>query len=221
MNRRGLWLAILGTAAVGSGLFVSARWPAPALAQERGARGAAKGAEKAAAVPQAPVSVQDAMLRPFDLPFGRETSLEEVRQFLARALNAPVVLDVAALDRLDLTPEDTVRLDLKGVRLKVGLKLLLAQVGMAFRVEAEDNLLVLTDPGESGDPAERGLAEIKELHRDIHDLRDAVDDLRDLVEEDLGVEPETKKDHTALVRAGSRRPDRSRPRPATRRGVRG
>jgi len=221
--RSGRWALIGLAVAVAAGVVASTRWSL--LAQDRAARGQARAkveASKDAAAPApAPGSVQDAILRPVDLPFGAETTLEDVRKFLARSLNAPVVLDLAALDRLELTPEDTVRLDLKGVRLKVGLKLLLDQVGLTFRVVAEDNLLILTDPGQSGDPAERALAEAKSLHRDIHDLLDAVDDLRDLVEEDLGVEPETKKDHTALVRAGSRRPDRSRPRPATRRGVRG
>jgi len=213
MRGRRRWLVVLVAAVVGSGVAISSRWSA--LAQDRG-----PGKEKgAAAVRPGPCSVQDAMIRPFDLPFAQETSLEDVRAALARGLDAPVVLDIAALDRLDLTPADTVRLDLKGVRLKVGLKLLLDQVGLSFRIVAEDNLLILTDPAESGDPAERTMAEIKELHRDLHDLQDAVDNLRDLVEEDLGFEPETRKDRTTVVRVGSRRPKAASP--TARRGVRG
>jgi hypothetical protein len=176
--------------AVAVGVFASARWTLQA--QDRAARGQAKArADNSGARPSAPaVSVQDAMLRPFDLPFGEETSLEEVRQYLAKTLGGQVVLDRSALGRLELTPEDTVQLDLKGVRLKVGLKLLLDQVGLTFRVVPEENLLILTDPEGSDDPAARSLAELKTLHREVHELQDAVDDLRDLVEEELGIEPE-------------------------------
>jgi hypothetical protein len=186
--------------AVAVGVFASARWTLQA--QDRAARGQAKArADNSGARPSAPaVSVQDAMLRPFDLPFGEETSLEEVRQYLAKTLGGQVVLDRSALGRLELTPEDTVQLDLKGVRLKVGLKLLLDQVGLSYRVVPEDNLLILTDPDGSDDAGLRVLAEIKTIHREMHDLQDAVDDLRDLVEEDLGVEPEPQKNQSTLVR---------------------
>jgi hypothetical protein len=98
------------------------------------------------------------------------------------------------------TARRTVQLDLKGVRLKVGLKLLLDQVGLSYRVVPEDNLLILTDPDGSDDAGLRVLAEIKTIHREMHDLQDAVDDLRDLVEEDLGVEPEPQKNQSTLVR---------------------
>jgi hypothetical protein len=50
---------------------------------------------------------------------------------------------------------------------------------MTYRVVAEDNLLVLTDKEGSEDPAEKMMAEVRELHRDIHDLQDAVDELRE------------------------------------------
>ncbi len=135
------------------------------------------------------ISVGDALLRPFDFPFEEPTTLTDVQKYLAKALGAPVVLDLAALDRLDVDPEDTVQLDLKAVRLKTGLKLLLDQVGMTYRVVAEDNLLILTDAVEAGEPIDRALRELKALHLEMHDLRDAIDDLRDLVEEDLGIEP--------------------------------
>ncbi len=195
--RRGLVMV-----AIICGLLASARWTL--LAQERAgkAQPRAKGEAAAPRAAGGPVSLQDAMLRPFDLPFGEETTLEEVRQFLARSLGAQVILDRSALDRLELAPEDTVQLDLKGVRLKVGLKLLLDQVGLAYRVVPEDNLLILTEPESSDDPAVRVLAEIKAMHREIHDIQDAVDDLRDLVEEELGIEPEKAKNHTTIVGLG-------------------
>ena len=150
------------------------------------------------------VSVQDALLRPIDLPFGAPTSLADVQKHLAGALGAPVVLDLAALDRLDIDPEVTVQLDLKGVRLKTGLKLILDQLGMTYRVEPEDNLLILTDALEGGEPIERALRELKALHEEIHDLQDAVDDLRSLVEEELGVDPQGDPNAAVFVRFGSR-----------------
>jgi hypothetical protein len=126
----------------------------------------------------APVSVQDALTRPFDFPFAKETRIEEVAAQLSKALHAPVVLDRAAMDRADVRPDDTVQLELKGVRLKTGLRLLLDQLDMTYRVEAEDNLLVFTDARGAGDPVNKVLSEIEALHRDVHSLQDAVDDLR-------------------------------------------
>src|SRR3954454_20019713 len=41
------------------------------------------------------LSVQDALEKPFAMPFKKPTSLEEVCRHLKRALNAPVVLDIA------------------------------------------------------------------------------------------------------------------------------
>jgi hypothetical protein len=209
--------------AVSGGVLVSARWTL--LAQERAAKGQARAKADVAVAPNARLSVQDALIRPLDLPFQEATSLEEVRQYLGKALGAQVVLDRAALDRLELVPEDTIQIDLKGVRLKVGLTLLLDQVGLAYRVVPEDNLLILTDPEGSDDLNKRLLAELKSLHREVHDLQDTVDDLRDLVEEDLGVEPDTPR-HTSPLVGLERKGKTSRrsPRPArlaTRSGVGG
>src|SRR5262249_26394737 len=68
--------------------------------------------------------------------------------------------------------------ELNGVRLKTGLKLLLDQVRLTYRVVPEDNLLVLTDRDGADDPLNRLLAEMKELHRDVHDVQDALDEVR-------------------------------------------
>jgi hypothetical protein len=125
-------------------------------------------------------SVQDALLKPYPFRFARPTPLADVAQQLSRELGLPVVLDLAALGRLDVKPEDTVKLELQGVRLKTGLKLLLDQVGLTYKVVAEDNLLILTDKQGSEDPIERVMAEIHELHRDIHDIQDALDEVREL-----------------------------------------
>jgi hypothetical protein len=134
-------------------------------------------------------SVQEAMLQPIPLPFARETSLEDVIKYLRRTLGAPVVLDMGAMNRLELSPQDTVQLELEGVRLKTGLKLLLGQLDLTYRVVAEDNLLIITDAQGSDNPLDHVLSELRSLHRDIHALQDAVDELRELEDPGSGDEP--------------------------------
>ena len=128
----------------------------------------------------APGSIQDALIRPFDFSFAAPVSLSEVAKRLSQELSAPVVLDLAALERLDIKPEDSVKLELRGVRLKTGLKLLLDQVGLTYRSVPEDNLLILTDKEGSEDPIERVMAELHELHKDVHEIQDALDEMREL-----------------------------------------
>jgi hypothetical protein len=123
------------------------------------------------------LSVQDALERPFTFPFAAPTTLTEVCQHLRQALRAPVVLDLAALERQEVKADDPVQLQLEGVRLKTGLKLLLDQVGLTYHVVPADNLLILTDTHGSSDPLDSVVSELKALHRDVHDLQDAVDEI--------------------------------------------
>jgi hypothetical protein len=74
--------------------------------------------------------------------------------------------------------DDEVQLDLHDVRLKTGLKLLLDQLDLTYKVVPEDNLLIITDAAGSDDQEARLLDEVKALHRDLHDLQDAVDEVR-------------------------------------------
>lgn len=138
-------------------------------------------AKRANRVPEAAATtvlrIEEALSKPFTFPFGQETSLDSVAKYLQKKLGAQVVLDRAALKRVDIEPEDHVVLDLKDVRLKTGLKLLLDQVGLTYKVVAEDNLLIFTDERGAEDPTSRIMSELKELHRDIHHLQDAFDDL--------------------------------------------
>ena len=131
--------------------------------------------------PVARPGVEEAMSHRFDFPFAEPTPLDAVAKHFQKELGAEVVLDLAALKRLGVTPETLVKLDLKNVRLKTGLKLLLDQAGLMVKVVAEDNLLVFTDERGSDDPSTRIYAELKELHRDIHDLRNALDDLTRMI----------------------------------------
>jgi len=131
-------------------------------------------------------SVLEALERPFPLPFGTPTRLEEACAHLRRILRAPVVLDIAALNRQDVRVDDPVELDLEGVRLKTGLKLLLDQVGLTYKVVPEDNLLIITDERGAEAPLSQVRAELKAIHRDLHEVQNAVDELRDAMGLDGG-----------------------------------
>ena len=71
-------------------------------------------AEPAAPGTAARASVQDALLKPYHFRFARPTPLAEVAQRLGRELGAPVVLDLAALDRLEIKPDETVQARARG-----------------------------------------------------------------------------------------------------------
>jgi hypothetical protein len=180
--------------AVAALAIASARWTLRAQGRQEGPQVRGPKVQATDPVPEAAAApptreprpaVQEALLRVYPLHFTDDTSLDEVAGHLRQLLGAPVVLDLAALERQDLTPAATVRLDLDGVRLKTGLRLLLDQVGLTYRVVPEDNLLVLTDARGSDDPSAQVLDELKALHRDVHDLQDAVEELyQALVPED-------------------------------------
>ncbi len=126
-----------------------------------------------------PHSIQDALRQPFDFSFDKPTTLEAAAKVLSEGLGHQVVIDRAALDRSGLKLDDEVELRLKGVRLKTGLRLLLDQLDLTYRVEDDDNLLVITDAVGASDPLHEVLSELKSLHRDIHDLQDAVDGMQE------------------------------------------
>jgi hypothetical protein len=161
--------------------------------------GSSRAQEGPSARPGEPGNVADAMLRPVRLPFGEGKSLEEVAAYLRTGLRANVVLDLAALDRHELKSSDRVRIDLDGVRLKTGLKLLLDQVGLAARVLPEDNLLLITDRAEADEPIERVLQEIKALHRDLHDVQDDIREIRDMLSVPADEEPVARARNPTII----------------------
>jgi hypothetical protein len=61
------------------------------------------------------------------------------------------------------------------------LPLLLDVFQLTYHFIAEDNLLVITDAKGAGDTQRQVLEEIRDLHRDVHDLQDLVNELRSLV----------------------------------------
>ncbi len=123
-------------------------------------------------------SIQDALLKPYVFAFSKPTPLNEVAKQLGQTLNSPVVVDRAALDRMSLKIDDEVQLQLEGVRLKTGLKLLLDQLDLTYRVVPEDNLLIVTDSAGSADPLDHVLTQLQSLHRDLHETQDAVNEIR-------------------------------------------
>lgn len=135
-------------------------------------------------------SLQDAMHRPYIFAFGKPTPLSEVARRLTADLGGQVVLDLAALDRLELKPEDAVELELKGARLKTGLKLLLDQVELTYRLIPEDNLLILTDAEGAEDPLDKVWSELGHLHRDVHDIQLMVEYLYDLSGSETDLKPD-------------------------------
>jgi hypothetical protein len=181
-NRSGLAIALTVAALA----VASARWTLRAQDRQEGPPAQDPKAHAADPIPEAAAApttresrptVQEALLRVYPLHFADDTTLDEVAAHLRTALGAPVVLDLAALGRQELTPKATVRLELDGVRLKTALELLLDQVGLTYRVVPDDNLLVLTDAQGSADPSARILDELKALHGDVHDLQDPVEEL--------------------------------------------
>jgi hypothetical protein len=138
-------------------------------------------------------TVHDLLVRPYHFTFSRPTSLLQVCNHLKQTLKVPVVLDIAAMGRQDVEPEDTVQLELDGVRLKTGLKLLLDQVRLTYHVVAEDNLLIITDREVSEQPLDRVLAELQTIHRELHDVQDTVEDLTDYLAVEKGEGPRVRK----------------------------
>ena len=122
----------------------------------------------------------------------RPTPLQQVCIHLQQTLKAGVVLDKAALERQNVKPEDPLQLELEGVRLKTGLKLLFDQLGLTYRIIPEDNLMIVTDREGSDEPTDRIWSELKALHRDLHDLQDTVDELRDSLGDQEGDGPQVR-----------------------------
>jgi hypothetical protein len=150
--------------------------------------------QPAPAVPTASgkVSLQDALHQPYIFAFGKATPLSEVARRLTADLGGQVVLDLAALDRLELRTDDAVELELKGARLKTGLKLLLDQVELTYRLIPEDNLLILTDDEGAEEPLDKVWSELNHLHRDIHDVQLMVEYLYDRSVADAEMAPDAE-----------------------------
>ncbi|WP_165244078.1 hypothetical protein [Paludisphaera soli] len=187
MTRRNVMFALAGLVA---GILAAARMPLHAQRPPQEHAVEPPAAVGTAAVPQVEgrPTLQDALLRPYTFDFGKPTALDQVAKRLSQDLGGEVVLDLAALDRLDVRKEDTVELELKGSRLKTGLKLLLDQVELTYRVIPEDNLMILTDAEGSEDPLDKVWAEMGHMHRELHDMQDALDEILDRADSNDGLQ---------------------------------
>ncbi len=183
---RPIFALAMASATVG-GLWLAAHGPSRAQEGQPAPRG-----------PGMP-HIADALLQPVRLPFGEGKSLEDVAAYLRKELRANVVLDLAALDRHELKPSDRVRIDLEGVRLKTGLKLLLDQVGLTTKTIPEDNLLIITDKAEEAEPIHQVLEEIRALHRDLHAIQDDVRDVRAMLDVPMEEEPVAKARNPTII----------------------
>ncbi|AMV37077.1 hypothetical protein [Planctomyces sp. SH-PL62] len=182
MSRRNLMFALVGLVA---GLLAATRVPLHAQKPPQDPTGQPLPAPVGtAAIPRAEgkVSLQDALLLPYTFDFGKPTALDAFARRLSADLGGEVVLDIAALDRLELRKEDTVELELKGSRLKTGLKLVLDQVDLTYRIIPEDNLMILTDEEGAEDPLDKIWAELGHVHREVHDILDVLDEVLARVE---------------------------------------
>jgi hypothetical protein len=87
--------------------------------------------------------------RPVALHFPNETPLEDVLKFIKSATSdgpgdpgLPIYVDPVGLQEAGKTLASTVNIDLEDIPLKTTLRLILKQVGLAYR--AEDGLLTIT-----------------------------------------------------------------------------
>ena len=118
---RNRWLLVL-TGIIG-GLLLLLRAPdGKAKIEQESATAGGPAAPKIAEgdAPKPGASLEVALLRPYRFPFARPTPLFEVCAHLKQTLKSEVVLDLAALGRQDVEPEDRVQLDLDGVRSRPG-----------------------------------------------------------------------------------------------------
>src|SRR5262245_13895800 len=140
-GRRGaLWVGVLAVVCVLGGLVLHAQ------VRNETTRGKDESKPGSAMSFAGPLKLEDLLERPISLPFAEPTPLSDVVAHLAKSLHVRVVLDPAAMGRLDLVPDDTLQVELEGkVHLRTALPLILDGFNLTYRFVAEDDLLVLTD----------------------------------------------------------------------------
>jgi serine/threonine protein kinase len=93
---------------------------------------------------------------PLSMSFANETPLKDVLDNIKQATHIQYQLDPDGLRDADRSPQSTVAIDLEGIPLKVTLRLMLKQLGLAFYVS--DDVLVISSPEDVrkqlGEPAE-------------------------------------------------------------------
>lgn len=120
--------------------------------------------------------------------FPKETALEDVLKSIRAALQGkqkgdsgvPIYVDPIALQEAEHTMKSTVQWDQEGVPIATSLRLMLAQVGLAYRVTL-DGLVVIYCQGndeERGDVSALILDNLSLLRSEVLALRREVDTLR-------------------------------------------
>jgi len=109
------------------------------FAQDAPPKAAASG-EQALPLPKK-VTVEQMLQRETTLDFV-ETPLRDVAAFLQEAHGVPVLLNVKALESLNITPDSPVTSNLKGVRLETALGIITRQLDLTYDVS--DELIQIT-----------------------------------------------------------------------------
>lgn len=171
MSSRTVWIQRVSLAAlgvvIGSGLWAARGQDGPP-SPRTGA------APKAGALPWS-----EGLDRTIELPFREPTTLSRIAAHLEKTIGSPVVLDAGAIKRRGLTEDTAVAVALDQARVKTALRLLLSPLELTYRLEREDNLLIITDAEGAEDISNRILETVRELHRDVHDVQDAVGRIED------------------------------------------
>ena len=125
--------------------------------------------------------------QPVDLPFRRDTPLEDVIQYIKTATAAPdcprglsIYVDPIGLQEAEKTEQSPVRIDLKGVALETGLRMMLAQLGLVAYVDKEGILVITSREARDGplEPEPLILDTLAQLRAEVAALRWEVASLR-------------------------------------------
>jgi serine/threonine protein kinase len=94
---------------------------------------------------------------PLSMSYRNETPLKDVVDYIKQATHIQYHLDPTGLQEVERSVNSTVQIDLEGIPLKVTLRLMLRQLGLAFYVR--DDVLVISSPDdvrkELGEPAKK------------------------------------------------------------------
>ena len=132
-------------------------------------------AEKTAAKPD----ISKALAQPVELDFV-ETDLSDVFDFIGKAYEIPVALDLRALDNWAITPDTPVTFSVKGVSLRSALRLMLRQLGLTYTVR--DKLLQITTPEVAEERLTTVVYPVADIVPSAEDRSEFTDDVETLAE---------------------------------------
>jgi hypothetical protein len=120
-----------------------------------------------------------ALGKPLDMPFPRETPLEDVLKYIKKSTESehlnggiPIYVDPAGLTEAEKTMTSPVSMDVVGIPATTSLRLMLRQLGLGYEV-TDEGLLVITSEAnlQERDPMSALLVELQDLRREVAALR--------------------------------------------------